>query len=267
MKVSVLQYEPDYLAVAANLDRVESMLADLESDLLILPELFATGYFFRSTEDLQSVAEPVPDGPTTKRLHDWSRRLGCVIVAGVPELCSGRLFNSAVVVAPDGPIGRYRKLHLYYQEKLHFSPGNSGLPVFDVTDRTGARYRLGVMVCFDWYYPETARSLALAGADVIAHPSNLVRPDCPRAMPIRALENHVFTATANRVGKETTGDETLEFIGQSLICSPDGDVLGRMDRDAIGLATVSIDPLVSRTRTVTPHNDLFADRRTDAYVL
>ncbi len=267
MNVSVLQYSPEYLAVERNLNCVEGMLVEADTDLLVLPELFATGYFFRSTEDVRSVAEPVPDGPTTARLQEWARQLGCVIVAGLPELCSNKLFNSAAVVGPEGLVGRYRKLHLYYQEKLHFSPGNCGVPVFDVTDRAGTSYRLGVMICFDWYYPETARSLALGGADLIAHPSNLVRRDCPRAMPVRALENHVFTVTANRVGSEMSDGETLEFIGQSLICSPDGDVLAAMDRERAGIATASVDPLVSRSRTVTPHNDLFLDRRTDAYVL
>ncbi len=86
-------------------------------------------------------------------------------------------------------------------------------------------------------------------------------------MPVRALENHVFTVTANRVGSEMSDGETLEFIGQSLICSPDGDVLAAMDRERAGIATASVDPLVSRSRTVTPHNELFLDRRTDAYVL
>ncbi|MBT8399458.1 MAG: acyltransferase [Rhodothermia bacterium] len=267
MKVAVLQYRPEFLAVDANLDTVEEMLSEVDADLVVLPELFATGYFFRSTADAQSVSEPVPGGKTTDRMVEWAREGKYIVVGGLVEECSGRLFNSAAIVGPDGYVGRYRKLHLYYEEKLHFEQGNLGLPVFAVVDRSGQPYTLGVMICFDWYYPEASRTLALEGADIIAHPANLVRPDCPRAMPIRALENHLFTATANRIGAESVGNRTLTFIGQSEVCSPAGQVLVSMTRDEAGVAVVELDPAESRDRRVTDHNDLLADRRTDAYVL
>jgi predicted amidohydrolase len=204
MKLTCLQSDPTYLKTEQNLDQTEAMLDGVDADLVVLPELFASGYFFRSTEDVERVSEPVPDGPTVERLEAWARASGATFVAGLPERAAdGTRYNSAVVVTPGGWMGTYRKVHLYYEEKRHFAPGDLGFPVFTVTDRAGSPYRLGVMICFDWYFPESARALALAGADVVAHPANLVRPDCPRAMPIRALENHVFTATANRIGAET----------------------------------------------------------------
>ena len=267
MRVAVLQHLPQYLAVDANLDAVDRMLSGIDADLVVLPEFFATGYFFHSTEDARSVAEALPGGRTTDRMIDWARRSGAVIVGGLVEICSDRLYNSAAIVGPEGPVGRYRKLHLYFEEKIHFEPGNLGLQVFDVTDRAGNAYRLGVMICFDWYYPEAARTLALAGADVIAHPANLVRRDCPRAMPVRALENHVFTATADRVGTESKSGETLSFIGQSRICSPRGEVLAELGTDETGVAVAEIDAADARARRITEHNDLFADRRVDAYIL
>ncbi|SHK46294.1 nitrilase-related carbon-nitrogen hydrolase [Rhodothermus profundi] len=267
MQVAYLQYNPAYLERTRNLKRVEALLEGVEADLIVLPELFASGYFFKSIADLEAIAEPVPDGPTTQWMFAWSRKTGAVLVGGLPERSGTQLFNSAVVVGPDGLIGRYRKIHLFYEEKLHFSPGDLGFPVFDVADRSGQTYRLGVMICYDWYFPEAARTLALQGADVIAHPANLVRPDCPRAMPIRALENHVFTITANRYGMESNGRETLRFIGRSLICDPAGRVLQEApaEGDQVGLAT--IDPREARTRRITPHNDLFADRRPAFYRL
>ena len=140
-----------------------------------------------------------------------------------------------------------------------------GFPVFDVQDRAGQPYRLGVMVCFDWYFPEAARSLALGGADVVAHPSNLVRKDCPRSMPIRALENHVFTATANRIGEESNGQETLTFVGQSLICDPGGEVLAQAGRDETAWVVAEVDPTDARDRQITAHNHLLHDRRPEAY--
>jgi predicted amidohydrolase len=267
MKLSLLQYAPTYLDVAANLDRVGDLLGPLDADLVVLPELFATGYFFRSTDDARAVAEEAPGGPTVERLHAWARASGATFVAGLVERAGDRLFNSAVVVTPRGWLGTYRKVHLFYEEKGHFRPGDLGFPVWTVTDRAGTPYRLGVMVCFDWYFPESARTLALGGADVIAHPSNLVRPDCPRSMPIRALENHVFTATANRVGAESNGRETLAFIGRSLICDPRGQVLAQAEPEGEAVLAADVDPLTARERRLTAHNDLFLDRRPEAYGL
>jgi predicted amidohydrolase len=132
---------------------------------------------------------------------------------------------------------------------------------------SGVSYTLGVMICFDWYFPEAARSLVVQGADVIAHPSNLVRPDCPRSMPIRALENHVYTVTANRYGSETSGDETLTFIGQSEVCDPNGQILVRADRTGDHVGIVDIDPSSARNRHITAHNHVLDDRRTHLYVV
>lgn len=265
MKIAFVQYNPDYLDVAGNLNRVEELLADCEVDLVVLPELFASGYFFRNRGDLEQVAERVPDGPTTRRLEQWARETGATFVAGLPEREGGSVFNSAVTITPYGVAGVYRKTHLYYEETVYFEPGNSGFRVFDIPDRARSTYRLGVMICFDWYFPESARSLALQGADIIAHPSNLVRKNCPSSMPVRALENHVFTITANRVGAETNGKETLTFIGQSVICSPTGDVLLNAGRDETLVGVVDIDPFVARDRQITPHNNILADRRPEMY--
>lgn len=267
MKVSFLQCNPRYLDVDHNLDMVETHLDGAEADLIVLPELFTSGYFFRSKKDLAQVAEPTPGGPTTDRLVEWAQSTGAAIVAGVAERNGDAFYNSAVVASPDGYQGTYRKVHLYYEEKTLFEAGNRGFGTYDLTDRAGNEYRLGVMVCFDWYFPEAARTLALKGADIIAHPSNLVRPDCPRSMPIRALENHVFTVTANRYGTETKGEETLTFIGQSEICDPDGQILLRAERTGDMLGTVELDPAAARDRQLTAHNHLFTDRRTEMYGL
>lgn len=266
MKIAFLQYDPVYLQVEANLDRVETLLGDADADLIVLPELFASGYFFQSKGDLAQVAESVPEGATTQRLVAWAQAKEAVLVAGLPERAGDQVYNSAVVVTPQGYLATYRKVHLFYQEKVHFAPGDLGFRVFDVHDRDGTAYRLGVMICFDWIFPESARSLALQGADIIAHPANLVLPHCPRAMPIRALENHVYTITANRYGQELNEGELLTFIGQSGICGPDGAVLANApaEEDCFGVA--DIDPSTARDRQITPYNDLFGDRRLEAYV-
>ena len=265
MNAAFLQYAPFYLQVQANLDRVEALLQSTDADLIVLPEFFASGYFFKSKGDLAQVAEAVPGGPTTRRLVQWAAATGAVFVAGLPERDGDRLYNSAVVVTPEGYLGTYRKIHLFYQETLYFEPGDLGFRVFDIAARDGTAYRLGVMVCFDWIFPESARSLALQGADVIAHPANLVLPHCPRAMPIRALENHVFTITANRYGQESNRGELLTFIGQSKICDPGGTTLLQASEDEDVVGIFEIDPTSARDRQITKYNHLFDDRRVETY--
>lgn len=217
MKVAYVQMEPVFLDPEANYSRAEKLIreaADQGAKLVVLPELFDTGYNFRSREEVEEVAGQIPDGPTTEFLVELAKELEVFIVAGTAEKDEkGNLYNSAVLVGPVGwgYIGKYRKIHLFNREKLFFRPGNLGFHVFNI-----GIAKVGVMICFDWFFPESARTLALKGADVIAHPSNLVMPYAPRAMPIRALENRVYTITANRIGEEFG----LRFIGKSTIASP-----------------------------------------------
>lgn len=267
MRASYLQFAPSYLAPDGNRARVADLIEGVNTDLLVLPELFTSGYFFKSLADLKTVAEPIPEGPTTEALTHWADDLGATLVAGLPERDGDTMYNSAVTVTPEGAVHVYRKVHLFYQENDLFSPGNLGLPVWNVSTQGGTSYRLGVMVCFDWYFPEAARSLALNGADVIAHPSNLVLPYCPDSMPVRARENHVFTVTANRTGTEQRADETLRFIGNSEICDPDGTILQRASEADEEVGTVSFDPTVARDRDINRYNDVLADRRPETYTL
>jgi predicted amidohydrolase len=265
MKAAFLQFAPAYLDVSGNLDAVESLLKDVNADLVVVPELFTSGYFFQSTGDVAAVAEEIPGGRTTERMEAWAEATGATLVAGLAERDGDRFYNSALVVTPTGYAGTYRKVHLYYEENEHFAPGDLGFPVFDVETRDGTPYRLGVMVCFDWYFPEAARSLALNGADVIAHPSNLVLPYCPDSMPVRARENHVVTITANRVGGEEKDGEELTFIGTSEICDVDGTILARADRTGTALTTVDVDPHASRERHINRYNHVLDDRRPETY--
>src|SRR6056297_3606091 len=243
------------------------MIQGVDTELLVLPELFSSGYFFKTQEDLAQVAEPIPDGPTTETLRHWATDLGATIVAGLPEREGDSFYNSAVIVSPEGQVSVYRKIHLFYQENDLFTPGDLGFPVLEMETPNGTNYRLGIMVCFDWYFPEAARTLAVKGADVIAHPSNLVLPHCPESMPVRARENHVFTITANRYGSESKGEEELTFIGMSEVCDPGGAILHRADEVGDAVQTVSFDPTEARNRKINDMNDVLADRRPDVYAL
>jgi predicted amidohydrolase len=259
--IGVVQNSPTFGRVKANLDHVTDLVSSVEADLFVLPELFATGYQFTSRREAERLSERVPDGTTTKRLAALAKQRSCAIVAGVAEQKGRSLFNSAVVVGPKGFIGSYRKAHLFYEETLWFTPGNTGFRVFQAAGVT-----IGVMICFDWFFPESMRTLALAGADVVCHPSNLVLPHAPNAMITRCLENRVFAVTADRVGAEERGDkERLTFIGSSQIVSPQGEVLVRASTDREEVRVVGVDPKEARRKTINRYNHLFTDRRADLY--
>jgi predicted amidohydrolase len=261
MRVGFYQYEPQFGEVAKNLDAVASALEQAEADLIVLPELFASGYQFVSQDEVMQLAESVPDGPTTRRLVELAKRRRMVIVAGLPERAGLACYNSAVVVGPSGFIGCYRKTHLFFEETLFFKPGDTGFQVWDIGSA-----KIGVMICFDWYYPEAARTLALKGAEIICHPSNLVLPDCPDSMPVRCLENRVFAITCNRSGIEARGGkDPLTFIGNSEVVAPRGAILHRAPRDQEELCIVEIDPADARDKALTAYNDLLRDRRESLY--
>ena len=168
-----------------------------------------------------------------------------------------------MIIGPNGYLGKYRKIHLFDTEKNCFDKGDLPLKVFNIGSA-----RVGVMICFDWRFPETARTLALIGADLIAHPSNFVLPHCPQAIITRCLENRIFIVTANRVGTEKrTPNNSLNFIGQSQVVDPDGDVLCRASEKKEETKVVDIDIEKSRNKYINPNDDLFTDRRPDLYRL
>jgi len=264
MRIGIAQTNPQFGQRDANLASALDLLASVDAELWVLPEFFSTGYHFATADEVQALAEPVPDGPSTAALAAYAAKHGCTLVAGVPERAhDGRLYNAAVTVGPGGYVAHYRKIHLFSAEKRWFVPGDIPYAVLDVGPA-----RVGTMICFDHLFPESARSLALLGADIIAHPANLILPDlAQRTMMTRAIENGVFTATANRVGEETRNGRTLRYTGQSQIVSPAGQLLARLSPDREEVAVVDIDPADARDKSLTSQNDKLADRRPEMYVL
>ncbi|SPQ00369.1 putative N-carbamoyl-D-amino acid hydrolase [Candidatus Sulfobium mesophilum] len=261
MIAGFLQFDPVFGDIEGNVSRVLQIVSDKQVALVVLPELFSTGYQFVSKDEVSSLSEEIPAGFTTKRLVELSKDKKLYVVAGIAERDSGSFYNSAVLTGPEGFIGVYRKIHLFSEEKLWFSPGNSGFKVWDT-----AVGKIGIMICFDWLFPESARTLALKGADVIAHPANLVLPYCPDAMPTRCLENRVFAVTANRTGSEERGGkERLEFIGTSEIVSPAGEILYRAARDSEEFGLAELDISQARNKNLNAFNNLLEDRRKEFY--
>ena len=260
MLVGYVQTEPRFGQVSGNLQRALDLLEDAPGELLVLPELFTTGYLFASAAELHDLAEPA-DGPCVRAVAAHCATRGRWVVGGFAERTPQGVYNSAFVVGSDGLVGVYRKAHLFNDEKRWFLPGDLGFPVFEI-----GGVRLGVLVCFDWCFPEAARSLALAGAQIIAHPSNLVLPHAQNAMVTRCLENQVFVITANRVGVDDRGAAgVLRFTGRSQVACPDGTrplvapELGEC-HDAL-----EIDPGRADQKWITPRNHVLEDRRPDLY--
>jgi len=260
--LAALQTAPVFGAVRANLDAVAQSIEGRRDDLLVLPELFATGYSFVDRAELLSLAEPFEGGPTTERLLAWSRATGGMIVAGFAERDGDNVYNAAGIVAAGERVACYRKVHLFGFERELFEPGDRP---FSVHEHAGLR--VGTMICFDWMFPEAARTLALRGADVIAHPSNLVLPGlCQRAMVVRALENRVYTVTANRSGSEHRPPRpALRFTGGSRIVDPRGDVVADAPAEGVTLLGADAQTVFARDKHVASGNDVLAERRPDLY--
>jgi predicted amidohydrolase len=260
VKIGFLQLRPQFGKVRENVRAARSLMVNVSDALIVLPELFNTGYLFRNQDEVKKLAESAVSGYTVGEMKKIAKKQNLTLVFGMAEKKSRQYFNSGVLITPAGKVHTYQKAHLFDREKLFFKPGKKLFAPVKVDD-----VKVGQMVCFDWFYPEVTRHLALRGALVVAHPSNLVLPWAQDGMRIRSLENRVFTVTANRIGTEKSGPVSLTFTGRSQIVSPGGEVLTSAGERSETLKVVEIDPAEALDKHVTPTNDLFEDRRTALY--
>jgi len=258
MKIGFVQMRPALGDSQANIKKIEALIENVkDADLVVLPELCNSGYNFKTRESALAAAEQINGSKFIGRLEELCRQYKFHIVSGFNERDNDRLYNTAVLVGPEGYIGKYRKLHLFLNEKDLFVPGNVGLPVFDI-----GNCKIGMLICFDWMFPEVWRSLALQGVDIICHPSNLVIPGlCQRAVPVHAVTNRIFIITANRVGTE----DDLTFTGLSIIADPQGEVLYQSPADKEEAKAVEVDIAQARDKNATTRNHIFDDRRPEEY--
>ena len=260
--VAALQCAPALGKVEQNIEEIAHLSEGVKCDLLVIPELASTGYFYLEKEELMEHAEDPGSGPFCSWMRDHAAGHGRVVVGGFAEKQGNRLYNSALVALPDGTAHVYRKTHLFYKERSIFQPGDSG---FFVVEWGGVRY--GTMICYDWRFPESARTLALRGADIIAHPSNLVAAKrlWGPTMQTRSFENKVIAVTANRFGEETRGDEHLLFSGESQITDMNGAVLALAGPTENTVITAQVVPEKTRDKSFNPLDHLFHDRRPEMY--
>src|SRR3989338_6866476 len=259
MKIGYIQTSPLFGEKEKNFNQIRKLVGNAKADLIVLPELFATGYTFTSKGEVDDLAETNQE-ETANFLKEISAKTGAVIVAGFIEKDAGKNYNSSIMVYKTKVIDTYRKIHLFNKEKLWFTPGNKKLQVHNINGM-----KIGIMVCFDWIFPEVSRTLALNGAQVIAHPSNLVMPYCQQAMVTRCLENRVFSVTANRIGNEKRGKDNFTFTGKSQITSFDGKILSSVPKDKTSVGIVEIDITKANNKMLNDYNDVLKDRREEFY--
>jgi len=247
------------------------------AQIVCLPELFRSRYFCQVEDARQfDLAEPIP-GPTSDALRAAARRLGIVLVASIFERRAAGVFhNTAVVIDADGHlVGMYRKMHIpddpLYYEKFYFTPGDLGFRTFPT------RYaNVGVLICWDQWFPEAARLTAMAGAEIVFYPTAIGWHPREKAefgtaqhsawetmQRAHAIANGVFVAVPNRVGFEPGPGDGLEFWGASFVSDPFGRVLSRASHEREELVIVACDlGLIDSVRRNWP---FFRDRRIDAY--
>ncbi len=259
-KVGFYQFAPRFGAVSQNLSRVVAALSGADADIIVLPELAFTGYYFQDRAELAALAEDPAASPTVSTLVQLCHENRFRLVTGFAERSGEKLFNSALLIDGEGVVQCYRKLHLFHTESEYFDPGDRPLQVCEIDG-----IRIGLMICYDWAFPEVARCLALQGADLICHPSNLVLPWGQQAMLTRCMENGLFAVTANRTGPDARPRGTLHFTGRSQLAGPRGAPIAQASGEEERLFIARIDLAEARDKNVTPLSHLLDDRRPEFY--
>ena len=265
MRLAFVQTAPVLGATRRNLEEAFSLIERVrEADLVVLPELFHSGYAVRDRDESMGLAVSADEMSEPLRMClDAARQYRMVIVAGFLEVDrhENKLYNSSWLINDDGIIGRYRKVHLFDSELDVFERGESPSPIVKIG---GAR--VGMQICFDWAFPEAWGQLAWGegdgkGAQVIAHPANLVLADaCPLAVRTRAMENRVFVVTAGRIGIDPGPLGEIIFQAGSRIIAPDGSVLAAGPEGRTAAEMVAVDISIADNKYLTPRNHVLRER-------
>tara|TARA_B100001750_G_scaffold246465_1_gene268865 strand:- start:2521 stop:3336 length:816 start_codon:yes stop_codon:yes gene_type:complete len=260
MNLSFVQTNPKFGEIELNVQKAMKLANRAKEGIIVFPELFNTGYAFKNRTELKGLSENVKTGYTSKQLIKFSRLKNSTIIAGIAEKANGKFYNTAIIISKGKFIGKYRKIHLFYKEKNIFTPGKKiGLFKIDGVN-------IGIIICFDWIFPELSRKLAIRGVDVIVHPSNLILKGLgQRAMLTRSVENRIFTITANRIGIENRDNSTrnnemnYKFTGESQITSPNMKILAKAESNKQICKSVTVDIFEARNKNITKMNNLLND--------
>jgi len=268
VKVAAVQMEPRFGDKEKNVNKQIELIeqaAKQGSRLIVLPELGNTGYIFNSRDEVSELAEEVPNGPTCLSWMKVCKEFGIYLCSGITEREGNKFYNCAALFGPTGFIGKYRKTHLWDEDKLFFEPGNLGFPIFNLPFG-----RIGIMICYDGWHPEVPRILALQGADIICNPTawvfvpDIITPENPLSAYLHlasAHVNNVFMICADRIGTE----RGCTFLGNSCIAGQAGFISGPASLDKEEVVTAEINVAQARYRHWTNLAKNLDDRRTDLY--
>lgn len=260
MKLAIYQGEAAHGGVAHQLDHLADIAgraAEAGASLLVLPEMYLTGYCI-GADTVAELAEPV-NGPSAERAAKIAQATGIALLYGYPEKGpDGRIYNAALLIDRLGRrLANHRKTHLFGEvDRRAFAPGDEALTVAELEGM-----RLGILICYDVEFPEAVRLLALDGVDLVLVPTALMAPYdfiARSLVPVRAYENQIFLAYANRTGIE----RDFIYLGQSCVIGPDGADLARAGREE-SMIVADLDP--SRLVESRAINTYFQDRRAPLY--
>lgn len=260
MNIGFYQFRPLFGRLKHNCKKILAALDKVQADLIVLPELALSGYYFRDKNEALKYAEQPGNSPRLDSLAELANKNNVHLIVGFAEQRDGCCYNSAALVGPDGIEHIYRKAHLFNEEKLCFDPGDTPFVVNNING-----VNIGIMICFDWVFPEVTRVLAMQGAQLICQPANLVLSFCQQTMLARCIENRVFAVTANRYGTDNRPQGSLKFTGRSQIVAPGGKLLYRAKSQREELFIMEINPRQADDKMLTQYNDVLADRRPELY--
>ncbi|MBT3233094.1 MAG: hypothetical protein HN356_09785 [Calditrichaeota bacterium] len=255
-----VQFCPAFGETTANIAKMVGFIENADLDLIVFPELATSGYEFKNRDEAFELALELDNGAEIAQFKNLSADTDTVLVFGFAERSGEKVYNSSALIEPDGSVTVYRKIHLFDQEKFRFDPGDR--PPGVKTTKVG---RIGMLICFDWIFPEVTRKLALDGAQLICHPSNLVLDLCQKSMFARSVENCVFTLTCNRTGTENRAGRELTFTGGSQILSTRGKTLAVASAEGEEVISAAIEPKVTDDKNLTSNNHILKDRRPEFY--
>ncbi|MGQ9819333.1 MAG: nitrilase-related carbon-nitrogen hydrolase [Candidatus Kapaibacteriales bacterium] len=263
MNVAIVQFKPNFKQLESNLEFLKDKSENIAADLICFPEMATSGYFFLSKDEIWPFVFDFKS-EIIRTFQDISTKHSRIIIFGFPERSGNTIYNSAAIIFPDPQLTCvYRKTHLFYKEKLIFEAGDTG---YFVNFYEPLNLKLGVLLCYDWRFPEASRSLGILGADLIACPSNLVTKVWTIAIPARALENHLYFLVSNRVGFEQNNNEKVEFNGKSGLWDYNGEVMALASSTDEQVLICQIDPTKARNKKINDYNEIFADRRPEMYI-
>lgn len=219
MKIGFLQFDVKHKDITSNLNYVSGALSTKQFDLIVLPELFTTGYLFNSKEELSRYSGNLNSSKSIDKLTQLAGSKDAYIVGTFPELADGEIFNTAVLIGPEGICGTQRKLHITKYEKSLFSPGN------EINSFTVKGINIGIVTCFDSWFPEIFRILNQNNVDLICMPANFGGSKTLDIMKVRSMENNVHSIICNRTGRESIDGLDADFCGSSRIIDPGGNLL------------------------------------------